>query len=274
MPDLALDRFARMVAKVIGVPVALVSLVDDVRQYFPGAAGLGLPWMTTRHIPLSHSLCQRVVTSAKPLVITDARGDDRVCDTPAIEDLGVVGYAGMPLFDDEGNTLGSLCAIDTSPRIWSDAELDLLADLAAACSAKLRLRIIAGRAQRELEARVAAQSAVERLSDRLTLAFDRSQVLLSASTTLADTETFDDIVAAVRNLVSRAFDPSYVGLLVREERRIGLIGSSDVPPAVAAWLPTSLSDRLPAADAVRSGTPSSWVTGHRFLPVTPIWPTQ
>ncbi|MFE9688642.1 SpoIIE family protein phosphatase [Micromonospora sp. NPDC005806] len=254
-PDEALDRFARMVAKVIGVPIALVSLVDEVRQYFPGATGLGQPWATTRQTPLSHSFCQRVVTSAKPLVISDARGDDRVCDNPAIEDLGVVGYAGMPLFDEEENILGSLCAIDTSPRSWTDAELALLADLAAACSAKLRLRIVANRAQRELEARVAAQTMAERLSARLALALDRSQVLLAASTTLADADTRDGVVAAVGNLVSGTLGPSYVGLLIRDEQKIGLIGPTDLPPAVARWLPISVSDPLPAADAVRAGMP-------------------
>ncbi|WP_338106348.1 SpoIIE family protein phosphatase [Micromonospora terminaliae] len=254
VPDEALDRFARMVAKVIGVPVALVSLVDDVCEYFPGAAGLAQPWASTRQTPLGHSFGQSVVMAAKPLVITDARGDDRVCDNPAIEGLGIVGYAGMPLLDDQGNVIGSLCAIDTSPRTWTDAELDLLADLAAACSAKLRLRIAASRVGRELEARVAAQTAVEQLSNRLALAFDRGQVLLAASTALAGTETFEDVVAAVGDVVGGSLGPSFVGLLVRNEQNLlDLVGPTDLPPAVAKWLPISLDDPLPVADAVRAG---------------------
>ncbi|MFU8873582.1 SpoIIE family protein phosphatase [Micromonospora sp. SL4-19] len=267
VPDEALDRFARMVAKIIRVPVALVSLVDDARQYFPGATGLGQPWAATRQTPLTHSFCQPdvmsakpLVMSAKPLVITDARGDDRVCNNPAVEDLGVVAYAGMPLLDEQGNILGSLCAIDTAPRIWTDAELDLLADLAAACSAKLRLRITATRAEREAKARVAAQTVAEQLSARLALAFDRSQALLAGSTALANTQTLDGVVAAIGNLLGGTLggplDPSYVGLLIRDnEDSINLIGPSQLPPRIAERLPVSLRDPLPAVDAVRTGTP-------------------
>lgn len=256
VPDEALDRFARMVAKIVRVPVALVSLVDDVRQYFPGATGLGQPWATTRQTPLSHSFSRQVVMSAKPLVITDARGDDRVCNNPAIEDLGVVGYAGLPLFDDQGNILGSLCAIDTAPRIWTDAELDLLDDLAAACSAKLRLRITATRAKREVEARVAAQIVAEQLSNRLTLAFDRGQALLAASTALANTETLDGVVAAVSNLLGGTLGPSQVGLFIRDDQdRIELTSSTQLPPWLADRRPISLTDPLPATDAVCTSTP-------------------
>lgn len=53
-----------LVASVLAVPVALVSLVEADRQVFPGMVGLAEPWATSRQTPLSHSLCQHVVTSA------------------------------------------------------------------------------------------------------------------------------------------------------------------------------------------------------------------
>lgn len=127
--DAGMERFARLAAELVGVPVALVSLVESARQVFPGMVGLADPWAESRQTPLTHSLCQHVVAEGQPLVLTDAREDARTCASLAIPDLGVVGYAGMPLTDGDGHVLGSLCAIDTEPRQWTQQELVLLEDL-------------------------------------------------------------------------------------------------------------------------------------------------
>ena len=148
--DPAFDRFARMVQRQLAVPVALVSLVDEHRQYFPGQHGLPSPWDLQRQTPLSHSFCKFVTASAQPLVVPDARLDPRVRDNLAVPDLSVVAYLGAPLSDSEDNVLGALCAIDHSPRAWTDDDLVALVDLAAACSSELRLRIEAARARAAL----------------------------------------------------------------------------------------------------------------------------
>ncbi|WP_212997506.1 SpoIIE family protein phosphatase [Winogradskya consettensis] len=153
-PDAAFDRFASLVQRMLGVPVALVSLVDDLRQFFPGQVGLPEPWAGKRETPLSHSFCQHVVTEGVAKVFPDARIYAQVRDNLAIPDLGVVAYAGIPLNDAEGRTLGSLCAIDTKPRAWTKAELSILTDLAEACASELRLRIareVADEARRHAE---------------------------------------------------------------------------------------------------------------------------
>ena len=133
--DEGMERFARLVTRILSVPVALVSLVEADRQVFPGQVGLAEPWATSRQTPLSHSLCQHVIVSGRPLILPDARQDGQTRTSMALSDLGVVAYAGMPLTDGRGHVLGSLCAIDGQPRAWSDRELTDLADLAAACSA-------------------------------------------------------------------------------------------------------------------------------------------
>jgi hypothetical protein len=161
-PDPMFDRFAAMVRTVLRVPVALVSLVDADRQFFPGACGLGDPWERQRQTPLSHSFCQHVVAGAAPLVIVDAREHPLVQENLAIKDLGVIGYAGMPLTDSNGNVLGSLCAIDHEPRHWTEAELSLLGDLAAACSDSLRLRIASFRDRTLLEDRRTAAATMQK----------------------------------------------------------------------------------------------------------------
>ncbi|SCL29586.1 Stage II sporulation protein E (SpoIIE) [Micromonospora nigra] len=160
-PDETFDRFARLVADLLDVPVALVSLVDEVRQFFPGAVGLGEPWAACRETPLSHSFCQHVVDIGLPMVLPDARLHPPVRRNLAIPELGVVAYAGMPLTDLDGRVLGSLCAIDSQPRAWAAAQLRTLADLAAACSSELRLRIALAVAE---QARQRAEEAHERLA--------------------------------------------------------------------------------------------------------------
>ncbi|MET7803312.1 SpoIIE family protein phosphatase [Micromonospora chersina] len=160
-PDEAFDRFARLVGDLLDVPVALVSLVTADRQFFPGATGLPEPWAGRRETPLSHSFCQHVVDVEVPMVLPDARLYPRVRRNLAIEDLGVVAYAGMPLTDLDGRVLGSLCAIDSKPRAWTAEQLRTLADLAAACSSELRLRIAVAGAE---QARRRAEEAHDRLA--------------------------------------------------------------------------------------------------------------
>lgn len=226
--DAVFDRFAEMVRAVLDVPVALVSLVGSDRQFFPGACGLADPWASDRQTPLSHSFCQHVVASASPLVVVDAREDPRVKDNLAIDDLGVVGYAGMPLTDADGQVLGSLCAIDTVPRVWTDRELSLLEDLAAACSDSLRLRIA---------------------SHSVAGAFARSRLLLTAAAALAATTTRDDVVATVHDLVTGMLDPAYVGISeLAPGREVALASARFLPSHLGArWARYSEDARTPSA---------------------------
>ena len=160
-PDPAFDRVAGLVRRVLGVPVALVSLVDEHRQFFPGQSGLAGDTGAVRQTPLSHSFCSLVVADGAPLAIRDARLDPRTAGSPAIAELGVVAYAGHPLTDADGRVLGSLCAIDREPRDWSPQDLATLADLTAMCSSELRLRA-SNTASRDALARLALLGEVTR----------------------------------------------------------------------------------------------------------------
>ena len=131
------DRFARIVSERLVVPVALVSLVDVDGQVFPGAYGLPQPWDAERWTPLSHSFCQHVVTSGRPLVVANAHDDPLVSENLAIMELGVIAYAGVPLRTGTGPIVGSMCAIDHAPRQWTGSELGLLTEIAAGCSDEL-----------------------------------------------------------------------------------------------------------------------------------------
>jgi GAF domain-containing protein len=138
--DPAFDRLTRMATRVLGAPVALVSLVDRDRQVFASCLGLPEPWATRGETPLSHSFCQHAVDAREPLVVEDAREHPLLRTNLAIRDLGVVAYAGIPLIDDDGHALGTLCVIDDKPRRWTAEEIDLLRDLASSVMSEIRLR--------------------------------------------------------------------------------------------------------------------------------------
>jgi GAF domain-containing protein len=133
------DRLTRLTSAVLNVPVALVSLVDDDRQFFKSCLGLSQPWAQQRQTPLSHSFCQHVVESRRPLVVSDAREHPLLRDNPAIRDLGVIAYAGAPLITSDGHVLGTLCAIDHQPRHWTPEQVEILSNLAGSVLTEIQL---------------------------------------------------------------------------------------------------------------------------------------
>ena len=124
--DPGLETLAQLCAKMLGIPVALISLVDPEKQFFAASCGLPEPWASERQTRLSHSFCQHVVVSRQPFVVSDARQHPQVKDNLAIRDLNVIAYAGVPLATEDGDVLGSFCAIDSKPRTWSRSDLETL----------------------------------------------------------------------------------------------------------------------------------------------------
>lgn len=147
------DRLTRLASTILDAPVALVSLVDEDRQFFKSCVGLPEPWSSRRQTPLSHSFCQHAVNSGEPLVIEDARGHPLVRDNLAIRDLNVIAYAGIPLITSDGHALGSFCAIDDKPRRWTDEEIAILKDLSASVVTEIELRATARLAEQAIEDR-------------------------------------------------------------------------------------------------------------------------
>ncbi|GAA1881850.1 hypothetical protein GCM10009836_73870 [Pseudonocardia ailaonensis] len=241
-----MEAFAARVRRLLGVPVALVSLVRRDEQVFPGMTGLPEPWASRRSTPLTHSFCQHVVSSAKPLVIADARDHDLVRDNLAVLDLGVLAYAGIPLTDEQGNVLGSLCAIDTRPRNWDEEHLELLGDLAAACSTELRLRLAKVDAQQERRRR-------DQLDAELRRAFARSRTLLDASQSFSEAMTVDGVRDRIGLLVHSELAPDYVGLsLLEDDGTVLRLQDPQFPAGPAGqWTRYELGSSLPTVTAVR-----------------------
>ncbi|MET0259000.1 MAG: HWE histidine kinase domain-containing protein [Methylobacterium sp.] len=117
------QRLVELVRSTLGVPVAVITLVEEDHQFFAGHEGLPEPWSTFGRTPLSHSFCQHVVARTSPITVVDARSDTFFCGNPAIEEIGVVAYAGVPLALDGGEVIGALAAIDTQPKVWTESDL-------------------------------------------------------------------------------------------------------------------------------------------------------
>jgi GAF domain-containing protein len=137
-PDERFDGLARVAAKALHAPVALVSLVDEDRQFFKSCVGvIKEPWASQRGTPLSHSFCKHAVAQRRPLIVDDAREDPTLRDNEAIGGLDVIAYAGIPLIGSDGQALGTLCVIDHRPRRWRGEETTLLQEIANAVVAQV-----------------------------------------------------------------------------------------------------------------------------------------
>jgi len=156
-PEAAFDRLTRVACRVLRAPVGLVSLVDQNRQFFKSCVGLPEPFQSKRETPVSHSFCQHVVATGKPLVVEDARSNPLVKLNPAVEEMGIVAYAGIPLVTSDGHTIGSFCVIDSRPRAWSFDDVEMLQELAGCVMHEIEGRQLLQASEarcRELEARL------------------------------------------------------------------------------------------------------------------------
>jgi signal transduction histidine kinase len=151
-PQPEFERITSLAARLLGVPVCLVSLVDADRQVFAGACGLPAPYDRTRETPLSHSFCQHAVNEGRPLIIRDARLDPRVAENPAVTELGVIAYLGFPLAGTDDHLFGAFCVIDTRPRDWTAEEIEAVRDFTALVAGQIELLITRQHEKNSLEA--------------------------------------------------------------------------------------------------------------------------
>jgi len=203
-PEERFDRLTRLVATTLCVPVSLVSLVDTQRQFFKSTYGLPEPWKSERETPLTHSFCQHVVERATPLVINDAVADPLVCENLAIRDLDVKAYLGVPLLTKDGVVLGSLCAIDTAPRQWTEKDQAILVDFAKLVEDQIALRARVAELARFDEQRALIQG---ELAHRIKNIFSViSSLLLVSSKTETDLNTFVRTITGRIQALSKAND--------------------------------------------------------------------
>lgn len=120
------DRLTRLAKRLFDVPIALISLLDEQRQWFKSQQGIDV-CETDRDI----SFCGHAILTDQPFIIEDARQDSRFADNPLVTSEPFIRfYIGFPLILDNGCALGTLCLIDNRPRKLDEEDLALLQDLA------------------------------------------------------------------------------------------------------------------------------------------------
>lgn len=121
------DRLTRLAKRLYDVPISLVSLLDDRRQWFKSSEG-----MNVRETPREISFCGHAILGDELFIVNDTTTDERFSDSPLVlQEPYIRFYAGCPLRYLDGSKLGTLCIIDTKPRTLTEDDLESLKDLAA-----------------------------------------------------------------------------------------------------------------------------------------------
>lgn len=137
-PEPPYDAAARLAAVVLDAPAAMVTLIDEDRQWCKAIYGLS---DQLREVDRAVSFCSDAVALESPLVVEDALAAPRYAANPLVAGApGIRAYAGVPLVGRDGLPIGALCVLDWQPRTFSRAQLDDLAALAGNVVTLLELR--------------------------------------------------------------------------------------------------------------------------------------
>lgn len=156
------DRCTRLGARILGVPIARVSLVDNRRQYFKSEAG-----SYRGNTTLDESICKFVVASREPIALGDTRREPLLADYRPVQTSQVSAYAGVPLITSSGHVLGTFCVIDRTERTWTDEDVAVLSDLAALVVAEIEYRLRLQDVQDLLAAGSRLERPLQELADQL-----------------------------------------------------------------------------------------------------------
>lgn len=133
--DEGFDRIVRLIKEIFVIDIGIVSLIDAHRQWYKACSGL-----SAGEVPREDSFCRYVVLAEEPIIVQDATKDIRFAQHPAvIGESHIRFYAGVPLKTNAGHTVGTICAIDRSPRFFGARDLTILQELAGTAMDRIEL---------------------------------------------------------------------------------------------------------------------------------------
>ena|SRR5256885_8376533 len=140
VPEEVFDDLTELAARICEAPIALITLVDEKRQWFKSKVGL-----TTKETSRDISFCGHAIAQSDLFIVPDATVDKRFAENPLVTaDPKIRFYAGAPLITPDGYALGTLCVIDKVPRELSHDQRQGLKVLARHVMTQLELRRHAG----------------------------------------------------------------------------------------------------------------------------------
>jgi two-component sensor histidine kinase len=180
-PEQAFDGLVALAARTCQTPVALISLIDERRQWFKAEVGLGM-----RETPLNCSICLTAMLQPGTLVIPDLHEDSRFAHNPLVSgEPHLRFYAGVALRTPDGMPLGALCILDYAPRTVTEDQAVILTLLAQQVMSHLEFRrAVAERDERLEESRKVEQRQkllVRELHHRVKNTLANVQALVSAT---------------------------------------------------------------------------------------------
>lgn len=146
-PEQVFDDITSLAAYICQVPIALIVLVDRHRQWFKSQVGIeGV------QTPRENGFCAHSIMDSGTTIVEDARADDRfACNPLVMADPFIRFYAGAPLVNAEGHSMGTLCVIDREPRKLGSAQRTALETLARQVIALMELRRVSAALAESLE---------------------------------------------------------------------------------------------------------------------------
>ena len=163
------DAITTLAAEIAGVPISVISLIDQDRQWFKSNYGLPGVTETARDV----AFCAHAILQSEPLIVPDALNDPHFAKNPLVlQDPCIRFYAGIPLINVHGHGLGTLCVIDRVPRNLSDSQVSNLRHLAEIVLALFEARV-------DRDHRAASEAALQQSEQRLRTLNDAVPALIS-----------------------------------------------------------------------------------------------